>query len=100
MGKGDVWGHDLWCLYEALRCETKQELRGIHRSGLPDPYRSWREGDNAEDIVLAAKDTFVVWRYLSGKSEIKSDPKKLVTVAYATYLLHLERAKLPIWPHT
>ncbi len=96
--KGDAWGHDLWCLYDALRCETKKELRSIHGTELPDPYRNWTEGDCVEDIVLAAKDTFVIWRYLSSKSEIKSEPKKLVTVAYAAYMLHLKRTKLPTWP--
>ena len=97
--KGDVWGHELEYLYDALRCETKQELQGIHGTGLPEPYSSWKGGDSVENILRAEKDTFRIWRYLSGENEIRTEPKKLITVAYAAYLLHLERTELPIWPN-
>ncbi|MCY4528349.1 MAG: hypothetical protein OXD46_04875 [Chloroflexi bacterium] len=96
--RDDTWGHDLRHLYNELACDTKQELKDIHE-GLGDPYSSWRVGESIKDILGSEKNTFVVWRYLSGQSETKSDPKKLVTVARALYLLHLKRADLPTWPN-
>ena len=95
--QGDAWGHDLRGLYHFLSCATKQELQGIH-GGLGDPYSSWRGGESVEDILGSEKNTFVIWRYLSGKREIASDPKKLVTVARAAYELNLKRTELPTWP--
>ena len=95
--QGDTWGHDLRRLYDQLTGDTRQELQDIH-NGLGDPYSSWRGGESVEDILGSETNTFVVWRYLSGQSEIKSEPKKLITVARAAYLFHLKRTQLPTWP--
>ena len=95
----DVWGHDLRSLYDELASDTKKELQDIH-NGLGDPYLNWKGDESVEDILGSENDTFVVWRYLSGQSEIRSDPKKLITVAYAVYALHLKRTEVPTWPNT
>ena len=95
--QGDAWGHDLRYLYDKLTCDTKQELQDIH-GDLGHPYSSWRSGESVDAILSSEKDTFVIWRYLPGKSDIGSDPKKLVTVAQAAYVLHLKRTELPAWP--
>ncbi len=94
--KNDVWGHDLRHLYDRLTCDTKRELQDIHRR-LGTPYSSWRAEESVEDILGSETNTFVVWRYLSGYSEIKTEPKKLITVARAAFLLHLKRTDLPAW---
>ncbi|MXZ91534.1 MAG: hypothetical protein F4W95_14415 [Chloroflexi bacterium] len=95
--KKDVWGHNLRSLYDALTYDTKQELRDIHRQ-LGAPYNSWRAEDSVEDILGSEANTFVVWRYLWGQNEIKTEPKKLITVARAAFFLHLKRTELPAWP--
>ena len=98
VGSDAVWGHDLLKLHDMLEPKTKVELSDIHSNNLPSPLREWQDGEGILAILNSEHDQFTTWRYLSSKIGIKSDPKKIATVGYAAYMLHVQRTNLPSLP--
>lgn len=99
--RGDVWGHDLFLLFNELSTDSKKSIQDIYNGVLPSPFEEWKStGESLEQVLYKERSSFERWRYLAHNSQEQptSNPYNLAAVAFAIYSAHVNKTDLPTYP--